>query len=282
MPDNTILIVDDEESIRSLLVEFLSGEGYKTLQACDGEEAIRMVEQHRPDLVILDYMMPRVNGLEALRHIRLRFRDTYVIMLTGRGSQSTAVEVLRTGAADYITKPFKMAELLDSVAYVLQIRDRELENNRLRDRVKDHVRKAREKRGLEQPDDRRRDEAEAKVSRVVELERRNQELSHALEELLSAEQAVSRQDAVIDGLAGTISNRFLPAINDIVDALEELGTVLGARAVEPRAMQIVATAEQRCRGLAADLLDLLKSSAADLESARLLQDFRKRARDLIA
>ena len=110
MNNRTILIVDDEEQIRRVLLTTLSGTGYEVIEAKNGEDAIKAVIQERPDLILLDVNMPGMSGLEACSKIRLSF-DGPIIMLTIRSSEQDKVKALDSGADDYVVKPFAMEEL---------------------------------------------------------------------------------------------------------------------------------------------------------------------------
>ncbi len=91
-------------------------------------DSYKLIEREQPALVLLDYMMPKVNGLDALKEIRNRFPETYVIMFTGKGSEEVAVELMKAGASDYILKPFSNAKLVERIENVLRIRSVELRN----------------------------------------------------------------------------------------------------------------------------------------------------------
>ena len=116
---DTILIVDDTEDIRLFLQEALQTAGYQTLSAADGEEAFRLVQTAAPDLVMLDIMLPGLNGFQVLRKIR-ETSAVPVIMISARGDTVDKVESFQYGADDYITKPFELAELTARVAAVLR------------------------------------------------------------------------------------------------------------------------------------------------------------------
>jgi two-component system phosphate regulon response regulator PhoB len=117
-----ILIVEDEDALATLLQYNLEKEGYRTELAGDGEEALRRIEETPPDLVILDWMLPKISGIEVCRRIRARTetRNLPVIMLTARGEESDRIRGLDTGADDYISKPFSMTELTARVRAVLR------------------------------------------------------------------------------------------------------------------------------------------------------------------
>jgi DNA-binding response OmpR family regulator len=115
----TVLVVDDEPIVREVVVRYLQREGYETLEAGDGNLARRLVERHDPSLVVLDVMLPGVDGLELCRWIRTR-SDLPVIMLTARGDEADRIVGLELGADDYVTKPFSPRELAARVRTVLR------------------------------------------------------------------------------------------------------------------------------------------------------------------
>ena len=116
---STILLVDDEESIQTLLTFPLERDGYHVVQARDGEEALRRFGEEDVDLVVLDVMLPRVDGLEVCK--RLRSQSTVpIIMLTARGEELDKVLGLELGADDYITKPFSIREFRSRVRALLR------------------------------------------------------------------------------------------------------------------------------------------------------------------
>jgi len=115
-----ILVVDDEKSIVRLVTFNLEKEGFKTLKAYDGEEALQLARDEKPDLVLLDIMLPRVDGLEVCRRIRHENIPVAVIMVTAKDEEIDTVLGLELGADDYITKPFSPRELLARVKAVLR------------------------------------------------------------------------------------------------------------------------------------------------------------------
>jgi DNA-binding response OmpR family regulator len=115
----TILVVDDEPIVREVVVKYLRREGYRTLEAGDGELAKTLVESERPDLVVLDLMLPRTDGLSVCRWIRAQ-GSVPVIMLTARGEEADRIVGLELGADDYVTKPFSPRELAARVRTVLR------------------------------------------------------------------------------------------------------------------------------------------------------------------
>ncbi len=107
-----ILVVDDEENIRHLVQSALRFEGMDTASAANGRDAIDLVREYRPDLIVLDVMMPNLDGFEVLRRLRHSGTATPVIFLTARGEFDDRVRGLTEGATDYISKPFSVAELI--------------------------------------------------------------------------------------------------------------------------------------------------------------------------
>jgi DNA-binding response OmpR family regulator len=117
--DATILLVDDEESVQKLLAFPLEREGFRVVQARDGEEALARFDENDVDLVILDIMLPKLDGLEVCR--RLRAKSTVpIIMLTARDDELDKVVGLELGADDYITKPFSIGEFRSRVRAALR------------------------------------------------------------------------------------------------------------------------------------------------------------------
>jgi two-component system, OmpR family, alkaline phosphatase synthesis response regulator PhoP len=117
-----ILVVDDEIYIVHILEFTLTMEGYEVLTAADGEEALRRLEQDRPDLVVLDIMMPKIDGYEGLRRIRAdeEFRTLPVILLSAKGRPVDRETGLEIGADDYIVKPFSPRRLLEKIQDLLE------------------------------------------------------------------------------------------------------------------------------------------------------------------
>jgi two-component system phosphate regulon response regulator PhoB len=117
-----VLVVEDEDALATLLHYNLDKEGYQVAVAGDGEEALTMASERAPDLVILDWMLPKVSGIEVCRRLRGRAetRNVPIIMLTARGEESDRIRGLDTGADDYVVKPFSMVELTARVRAVLR------------------------------------------------------------------------------------------------------------------------------------------------------------------
>src|SRR5262245_26879293 len=115
----TILIVDDKMSAQRLVADYLSANGFRTVTANNGRDALFVARHEKPDLVLLDIMMPEMDGYEFMRHFR-KERNTPVIMLTAKMEETDKVVGLELGADDYVTKPFGMAELVARIRAVLR------------------------------------------------------------------------------------------------------------------------------------------------------------------
>jgi DNA-binding response OmpR family regulator len=127
-----VLIVDDEPDVLLLLRIELEAEGYETLLAADGETAIRRIAEERPDIVLLDVMMPVVDGWGVLQRLAEQGSTTRVIVLSAKANDSDVAHALELGAHEYVTKPFDPAALLVTVAHVLQSSPADLEAGRRR------------------------------------------------------------------------------------------------------------------------------------------------------
>ncbi|HWK26272.1 MAG TPA: response regulator transcription factor [Solirubrobacter sp.] len=114
----SVLVVDDEPTISEIVSAYLERAGYATRVAADGYAALEAVAQRRPDLIVLDLMLPGLDGLEVMR--RVRDRATAIILLTAKGAEADRVIGLRLGADDYVVKPFSPAELVARVDAVLR------------------------------------------------------------------------------------------------------------------------------------------------------------------
>lgn len=116
----SVLIVDDDQKLLKMLQRTLTYEGLKVETAINGQEALTQVDAHSPDLVILDWMMPQMNGIEVLRRLRADNNQTFILMLTARDALENRVEGLESGADDYLVKPFAPAELVARVHALLR------------------------------------------------------------------------------------------------------------------------------------------------------------------
>ena len=115
----TILLVEDQRDLADVITRELSAAGYNVLQSGDGESALECVRSAHPDLIILDWMLPKLSGLDVLRRLR-RSEATPVLMLTARSEETDRVVGLELGADDYVTKPFSMRELVARVGALLR------------------------------------------------------------------------------------------------------------------------------------------------------------------
>ena len=120
-----ILIVDDEKNMRWAISRALEKEGYEILQASNGQEGIEAFERHRPDVMLLDLKMPVMDGMEALKTIRETNTTTPVLMLTAHGTMETAIEAMKRGAMDYLSKPFDVEELKVQIRKALHVNELE-------------------------------------------------------------------------------------------------------------------------------------------------------------
>ncbi|XBQ16176.1 MAG: phosphate regulon transcriptional regulator PhoB [Oceanicaulis sp.] len=117
-----VLVVEDEDALAELLQYNLKKEGFRVSVAADGEEAMMLVEERQPDVVVLDWMLPKISGIEVCRRLRSRqeTRNLPIVMLTARGEEADRIRGLDTGADDYIVKPFLMKELFARIRAVLR------------------------------------------------------------------------------------------------------------------------------------------------------------------
>ncbi len=128
-----VLVVEDEDALATLLDYNLNKEGFRVERAADGEEPLLRVAEEPPDLVVLDWMLPKVSGVEVCRQLRAgaETRRTPVLMLTARGEEADKVRGLDTGADDYVVKPFAMSELVARIRALLRRTRPELVEERL-------------------------------------------------------------------------------------------------------------------------------------------------------
>lgn len=116
---NKILVVDDEEALRTVLSSELEGEGYQVNTAADGDEAIKIIGTQQFHLILLDIKMPNVDGFEVLKFVKQHQPATKVIMLTGFADLKNAIESKKLGAEDFVSKPYDLVDLLTTVERVL-------------------------------------------------------------------------------------------------------------------------------------------------------------------
>ena len=130
-----MLLADDEKNMRWVLSQALEAEGYEVVEAADGKEALSSIAEQAPDILILDHKMPAPDGMEVLRRIRAKGHRFPVIMLTAHGNVQTAVEAMKAGASEYLTKPFDLEELRLSIEKALQMSALAAEVDRLREEL---------------------------------------------------------------------------------------------------------------------------------------------------
>ena len=135
MAQKTLLVADDDASIRSLLKQLLSEEGFTVLEASTGIEVVDMVKESSPDLVIMDVRMPELDGIEALSRVKATNPKTAVLIMTAFGSSNAAIRAMELGAFDYITKPFELDKISHTVKRVLDYQDLIQEVEVLRDEI---------------------------------------------------------------------------------------------------------------------------------------------------
>ncbi len=121
----TILVVEDDPNIARGLTMNLGLEGFRTVIAADGEEALRMATSQRPELIVLDLMLPKIDGLEVIRRLRALSEDVPIVVLSAKGDEADKVLALSLGADDYVTKPFGLAELIARIRAALRRRRRD-------------------------------------------------------------------------------------------------------------------------------------------------------------
>ena len=136
MSSEKILVIDDSEEILTLFSEYLRAEGYEVETSADGAAGIEMIEKKFYDLIVTDLKMPGMDGMKVLEFAMNRSPDSICIMLTGYGTVKNAVEAIKLGAFDYLTKPVKMDEILVTLQRALEYRNLKLENINLRNQLK--------------------------------------------------------------------------------------------------------------------------------------------------
>ncbi len=138
MPEKTILLVEDDASLRRVLAHHLTEAGYRVLAAADGKSGLDLFTEERVEMVITDIRMPEMSGLDLLRRIKVMNPETVVLVITAYESIETAVEAMKLGAHDYITKPFDREKLLLTVAKGLEYAALACENRMLRQFIGSH------------------------------------------------------------------------------------------------------------------------------------------------
>ncbi len=153
---NKMLVVDDEVRDAKIEADIVASLGYEVFMAHDAATAYSLIEKENPDILVLDFMLPETSGLEILRNVRRRFPATYVIMVTGQGSEKVAIELMRSGASDYLVKPISSIDRFEqSIERVLRLREAEIRTQLTIDRLQE-LNVELEKRVQERTDDLRR------------------------------------------------------------------------------------------------------------------------------
>lgn len=184
-----VVIIDDDRNILELTSLILSKHGFQPYGADRAHEGIELISRHAPRLVLLDYVMPEMDGLAALQLIKNRFPDIYVVMLTGKGSEEIAVELMKNGASEYIVKPFNNRNLIERLRNVLKIQEIELHNRDLQ-KQQEHLLSEIEQMNLELQ------------KRVLE---KTEELRNAQEEIVQSEK-LAAMGYLSAGMAHEIRN----------------------------------------------------------------------------
>src|SRR5687768_1335434 len=117
-----ILVVDDDQSIATAFERFLRHEGHVCTVASNAEDAVRLVAERDPDLVVMDIRMPGVDGLQTLQQLRSLYPDVYVVMMTAYGTSQTSIDAIRAGAFEYLTKPLDLDQLRSVIDQALAAR----------------------------------------------------------------------------------------------------------------------------------------------------------------
>lgn len=246
---NRILVVDDETIILQLATMVLTSRGFEVLTAQTGQDCLEIVERESPALVLLDYMMPVMDGMTTLRQLRQKHPDTYVIMLTGKGSEQIAVDVMKAGAADYILKPFKNQDLIERIENVLRIRRIEIHNRELRE------------------------ERERLLSEIeswnLELERRVAEKTRELE-LAHAEILQAEKLAALGHVSAGMAHEIRNPLNAIGLFAQILKPVLAHDAEKAGYVDKLLHEVDRIDGILSKLLDASKGPKVTLEPVCLV------------
>lgn len=136
---HTVLVIDDERAIRASLTEILSFEGYKVEEASDGAEGLKRILSNSYDCVICDIKMPKMDGLEVLEKVMAEKPDTQIVIISGHGNIETAVEAVKKGAFDYISKPPDLNRLLITLRNAMERKDLVVETKQLRKKVEQKI-----------------------------------------------------------------------------------------------------------------------------------------------
>lgn len=133
MARKNVLLVDDEKCIHDIFAEYFDNKTYKLISVYNGNEALKKVEQEKFDIVLLDINMPGINGLETLKELKKIDSQIIVIIITGYGTADTAIDAMKCGCYDYVTKPFRLAEIKNVIEAALTDKDYNKKNKKLKD-----------------------------------------------------------------------------------------------------------------------------------------------------
>ncbi|MDH4222320.1 MAG: response regulator [candidate division Zixibacteria bacterium] len=136
MPGEKILVIDDELFVRELLLEFLGKQGFEVLLAESGEKAVEVARSNPVQIALIDLKMPGMNGIQTLKELKKIIPNILPIIMTGYPTMESAVDALRSGACDYVVKPFKLNELRSSIDRALKEHKLKYEIDELKEKIK--------------------------------------------------------------------------------------------------------------------------------------------------
>jgi len=246
-----VLIIDDEKSIRTTLSAFLQAEGYRVDVAEDVRQAKTLLDKKEFDVVVTDIILPRISGIELLQQVHKMFPDILVIIMTGEPTVDTAVEAVRAGAFDYLTKPISKPAILHAVANAAKIKTLE--------------------------DDKRRLETENlqyRQSLEQQVEKRTRELHKALDKVKKAQQQLVKQERMnaigemASGIAHDFNNVLMP-IAGFSDMLLSRPNILDDREQTIRMLETIRSASDDARHIVQRLRQIYKEDQPECSPVNL-------------